>query len=520
LSTITILVVDDDVLALDFLASRLSAEGWSTRKAKSGEEALNILQAEPIDILVSDFLMNPGIDGSVLVDRAVAFKPDLYSIIFTSYYDNRQNAIKSLEAGVAAFLEKTSQLPDQLTAAVRRGIQTITLTGIGRQLLELNREEDILDLIVESLARVKDFDGCCLAVRGRQQICRVERAVDFRTGAELDHHDIEKVDSAYRYVIETERAYFPPFFVPAERTLLPFVSDSKSIAVVPLVLKAGEKGALGIEHRDANRLGIEDLRFLNQIASWVSLAMARLTQRERVRIEEERAREGRDLLARMVLHEIKNPLNNLATAVQVAVEGLPPETRKTLLDNVGRINQALNDRIRPLIRGENSPPETIEIARVIQEAVSRFRHYHPAGATSLLEQVSPALPTIVGNRAMLVSALVNLLENGATATESTGRPSEIRVTADYVKARDQVEVVVNDNGRGIPAHLIERVFDYGVTTGDGNEHSGYGLAFTKDVVSLSGGQISVGSKEGHGTTFKISFPAGRSPRASVQREVE
>lgn len=517
MSTITILIVDDEVLPRDYLAERLSKEGWTIQKAKSGEEALKVLQAEPIDILVSDFRMPPGIDGSELVNQAVAFKPDLYSIIVTSYYNERDNVMKSLEAGVAAFLEKT---PDQLTAAVRRGIQTITLTRIGRQLLELNREEDILDLIVESLARVKDFDGCCLAVRGRQQICRVERAVDFRTGTELDHNEIDNADSAYRYVIESGHAYFPPFFVSAERTLRPFVADSNSIAVVPLVLKAGEKGALGIEHRDPNRLGIEDLRFLNQIASWVSLAMGRLTQLERVRMEEERAREGRDLLARMVLHEIKNPLNNLATAVQVAAEGLPPEAQKMLLDNVGRINQALNDRIRPLIRGENSPPETIEIGRVIQEAVSRFRHYHPAEATSLLEQVSPALPTIVGNRAMLVSALVNLLENGATATESSGRPSEIRVTADYVKARDQVEVVVNDNGRGIPTDLIERVFDYGVTTGDGTEHSGYGLAFTKDVVSLSGGQISVSSREGQGTIFKVSFPADRSTRASVRREVE
>src|SRR5207244_2560144 len=100
-------------------------------------------------------------------------------------------------------------------------------------------------------------------------------------------------------------------------------------------------------------------------------------------------------------------------AVQVA--GLPPDIQKTLLDNVARINNALNKILRPLIRGEDSQRETIEVGQIIEEAVSRFHLYHPDVTTRLTEMVSPALPTIVGYRAMLVSVLVNLLENGATA---------------------------------------------------------------------------------------------------------
>jgi signal transduction histidine kinase len=514
-STISILIVDDHPPTLNVLASLLSDEGWTIRTAASGEEALKILQQEPVDIIAADYRLDPldhasampasnfRITGAELVNRAVAFKPDLYSIIFTSY-KQREYAVESLRAGVAAFLDKSprSRLDEQLKAAIRRGIQAITLTRVGRQLLDLVREEDVLELVIDSLVRVKQFDGCCVVVRGD----RVERAVDLRDRQELAHLEIG-ADSAYRYVVDhPNRVYLPPLFVPEGQTLAPFNIGSKSVAVVPITLKGGEQGALGIEHRGESSLDIEDLRFLSQIASWASLAMSNVTQQERVRVEQERSRERRDLLARAALHEIKNPLNNLATAVQVAAESLPADIAATLLENVGRINDALNRILRPLIRGEDSPPEALEIGRVIRDAVSRFRLYHGGVGTLLVAQVSPALPTIVGHRAMLVSALVNLLENSAHATESVKRKPEIRLTADYVGSRDQVEVVVSDNGRGIRDGLIDRVFDYGVTSNAAKGHTGYGLAFTRDVVNLSGGNISVSSKEGQGTTFKMTFP--------------
>lgn len=506
MSTISILIVDDRPGDAEVLASRLSGEGWKIYTATSGDEALQLLQqGAPVDILATDFNMK-NINGAALVKRALAYKPDLYSIIFTAHDRRRDYVIQSLDAGVAAFLSKTPLLDSELKAAIRRGIQDITLTRVGRQLMHLDREDEVIELIVRSLSSLRDFDGCCVVARSEQDGVRIERAVNFQSGEDFGHQTIQDPDSAYHYVAAEGRPYMPPFFLQEGRLLRPFSSKSKSIVVVPLTLKAGIPGALGIEHHAENRFTVEDLRFLNQIANWIGLAMAKLTQQDRFRIEQEVSRERRDLLARAALHEIKNPLNNLSVAVQAAAEGVSPETRQTLLDSVGRINHALNRVLRPLIRGESSPPEPVQVDRVIRDAVSRFRLYHPGGKLRLLENVSPALPTIVGHRDMLVSAIVNLLENGVIATETAGRAPEIRLTANYVPARDQVEVVVNDNGCGIPSHLLDRVFDYGMTSRPEAGHTGYGLAFTKDVVSLSGGNVSVSSTEGQGTTFKLSFP--------------
>lgn len=512
----SILIVDNHVEYAETLARLARDNGWSAITASSGDEALQVLQTNKVDILASDYVMGDGINGAELIRRAMAFKPDLYSIVFTGYYNSRRAyAIRSLEVGASAYLAKDAEIYERFPEAIRRGIQAMTLSRIGRSLLDLTEEREILTLALHSIARIAHFDGCCLAVRGDGHRCRVEQAFDLGTRTDLPQTDITDPDSAYRYAIDEQHAYFPPLFAPAGKNLLPFLPGAKSIVVVPLTLKGGERGALGVEHGEENRLGIEDLRFLNQIASWVSLAMERLTQQERLQVEKERSVERRDLLARAALHEIKNPLNNLSTAVQVAAERVDPETRTALLDNVTRINRAVNTVLRPLIRDENSPREALPVDGIIQDAVARFRLYHPSDTMRLTEAIAPALPRIVGHRAMLVSALVNVLENGAKATETASRPPEIRLSAMYVSARDRVEVVVNDNGCGIPRDLIDRVFDYGVTSQKQEGHTGYGLAFTKDIVGLSGGQISVRST-GEGTTFTLSFPVGRDEQAAAE----
>jgi signal transduction histidine kinase len=508
MNPISVLIVDDKKGLAELMASRLSNEGWDVRTAQSGEAALRILQSEPIDILAADYSMPPGMTGAVLVNQALALKPDLYSIIFTALRDERDTAVQSLRAGVAAFIDKTADGDEDLRAAIKRGIQLITLTRFGRKLLDVDSEAELLDLMVESLRRFKQFDGCCLAVREGRETYRVERAVDFKTGHELDHEQIHDANSAYRYVIRTGLGYLPPLVGPEEQTLQPFLPESRSIAVVPIVLKAGEKGALGIEHRKQNRLTVEDLRFLNQIAYWVTLAMEKLTQQDRVRLEEMRSRHRRYLLAQAALHDIKNPLNNLAIAVQSAAGYLPSELAKSLLDSAGRINAAVNKNFDSAMGSAKSVREELHVGEVIDEALLSFRLSHPAKPIPVVADVSSALPTIVGDRDMFLSIMLNLLENGATATANTGRPPELYVTANYVRARDQVEIVVRDNGCGIPDGLIERVFDYGMTTGVEHGHMGYGLAFTREMVNQNGGGITVSSTEGEGTSFKLAFPVG------------
>jgi signal transduction histidine kinase len=72
--------------------------------------------------------------------------------------------------------------------------------------------------------------------------------------------------------------------------------------------------------------------------------------------------------------------------------------------------------------------------------------------------------------------------------------------------RDRVEVAVEDNGVGIPADALPRLFDPFFSTKEGG--SGLGLALTQQIVRDHGGEIHVASRVGRGTTFTLSVPSG------------
>ena len=495
-----VLIVDDHPFFAETLASRIRAPGREIRTATSGEKALTAIQGDSrIDILASDFLMPGGLDGAELVNRALAVRPEIFTIIFTGYKE-RDHAIKALHAGVDVFLDKNQEIDQHLEQAIERGIRRISLKEIDRALPHLDAEEEILDIVLQRIGRSRDFDRCCLAVRGPGgESCHVERAVDLANGSRLPGEEIEETDSAYRYVIEAERVYLPPLFEPAGRRLVPYFQDSRSIVAVPLILFAGERGALGIESRRLAHFKIADLRFLNQVAYWLSLALERLTHRRRADAERGRARSQRKCLARALRHEIHTPLSHLSMIADPATSGLADEDRATLIEAVERVDRAMDRLLQPLIESQ-SEREPVDVAAIIREAVAWLRLGDSGVSARLRLELAPGLPKVDGHPELLTSAFVNLLENAATAA------TEIRIHASYVRARGRVEIVVQDDGPGISAEVADRIFDYGVSTkGEGH---GFGLALTKDIVVVQhGGTIDlVTSAKAEGATFKVSLP--------------
>jgi signal transduction histidine kinase len=70
-----------------------------------------------------------------------------------------------------------------------------------------------------------------------------------------------------------------------------------------------------------------------------------------------------------------------------------------------------------------------------------------------------------------------------------------------------IEIQVNDNGAGIPPHLVDKVFQPFFTTKPTGEGTGLGLSLSYDIVKAHGGELTVGTAEGEGTVFKIILPA-------------
>ena len=100
----SILIVDDDLNILEILEARLTSKGYHIFRCEGGEEALQIIKSNGIDLMISDMKM-PGMSGMELFDKARQIKPDL-PIIFITAYGTIPDAVKAVKAGAADYLGK------------------------------------------------------------------------------------------------------------------------------------------------------------------------------------------------------------------------------------------------------------------------------------------------------------------------------------------------------------------------------------------------------------------------------
>jgi two-component system sensor histidine kinase BaeS len=219
-------------------------------------------------------------------------------------------------------------------------------------------------------------------------------------------------------------------------------------------------------------------------------------------------------------HELRSPLTSVqgfAELLMLDRDSLTPrqaETVEIILDNCRHLVRLLNDLL-DLARSDagrlSIRPRPSEVAPLIEDVVRTMRAQTEAGHQSLTEHVQPGLPPINVEPDRIRQILVNLITN---AHEYSPEGASIRVSAHAVG--QEVEIGVSDDGPGIPAEQLERIFDR-FTRGDAGltqrvGGTGLGLAISKSLVELHGGSISADSTVGQGSTFRVRLPvAGAAP---------
>ena len=113
--------------------------------------------------------------------------------------------------------------------------------------------------------------------------------------------------------------------------------------------------------------------------------------------------------------------------------------------------------------------------------------------------------TVMGNREDLERVIGELIDNACCAVEGRPRPL-VEVSGVIVDGGvGQTRVEIRDNGKGIPADLLPRIFEPGYTTRRG-DHRGLGLFTARRVITQHGGTVEVKSEVGVGTTFAVILP--------------
>lgn len=150
--------------------------------------------------------------------------------------------------------------------------------------------------------------------------------------------------------------------------------------------------------------------------------------------------------------------------------------------------------------------EPFSLAATIEQAIGPLAPVLEKKRLQLSLDISEALPMAIGDSARVVQVLNNLLSNAIKFSSLGG---QIRITA--VREGDAVRVSVIDNGTGIPADKVDRVFDpfYQVDGSLTREHggAGLGLSIVRRLVILMGGTVSVESRLGEGSVFSFTLTA-------------
>jgi len=224
-------------------------------------------------------------------------------------------------------------------------------------------------------------------------------------------------------------------------------------------------------------------------------------------------------------HELKTPLTSAREFIAIVLDGLAgglndtqKEYLRISLESCNQLRVCINDLLDATrletgkLRIDLKP---VSLGALAQRVVTALRPAAQGKRIDLNCEVAADLPAINLDENRITQVITNLLNNALKFTDAGGR-----VTLSVGLAADEpgsLEVSVRDTGRGIPDAQLDRIFDrlYQIKSGDAaTEHGvGLGLYICRELVRLHGGEISVESKVGAGSTFTFTLPR----KAAVQR---
>jgi two-component system phosphate regulon sensor histidine kinase PhoR len=483
-----VLIIEDKPEMTQILTDYvLGPQGYVTLTASNGEEGLRMALSEEPDLVILDLKM-PKMPGLQVLQILRELKGPVPVIVITAY-GSEEVVVRALRLGANDYVAKPFELDEMINAIERvlsksrREKERDQLSQeLEKSAKELTRQIEIIlhsvdegVFTVDRELRILNFNPAAEKI-----LCWREKEVIGRPCAEI-FRDEDGTSYQEELVLEAMRTTQP---VNSAKEGHPVIKkDGQRIfiasSVVPLLDLEGQVVGAMVTFRDASA----ETELDHMKSGFIS----------------------------MVSHELRSPLSHIMASTELMREAnLSSAQQQDLLSIVHAQSNRLNKFVAQIldvsqleagtVKAEQKPvalkPLIGQMIRVLKTRTSAycFEFIVPEGT-----------PIVVGDETKIQTVLDNLLENAVNYS-----PQGSRVSIEVRDRDKEVVTSVIDEGIGIPAEQLERIFErfHRVNASDDQEQYGYGLGLyiSKRLIEIQGGSIWAESEVGRGSRFSFSLP--------------
>jgi len=201
-----------------------------------------------------------------------------------------------------------------------------------------------------------------------------------------------------------------------------------------------------------------------------------------------------------VAHSLRNPLATIRSSAELALEFDSGPAHKNITDIIGQVDR-MSKWVRELLqslRPLNDEAESVNLVAALHDSLMAFEHQIAKAGVKVVFEPQET-PMVLSQQVQLTQILNSLLAN---AVEAMDRGGTLTITLEPTDSQG-VCVVVNDTGKGMNEEQRKMAFRPFFTTKQGG--LGVGLVLVKRIMERFGGAVSLGSREGEGTSVRLSF---------------
>ncbi len=526
----TILIVDDSKAALMLMKVQISRAGYTVFAVETGEEAMDIAFKKLPDLILLDINL-PGISGfEVLRQLKEQSDSSVIPVIMISSEGDLATQVKGFSSGVVDFVIKPTMEP-VLLVRIRLHLE---LSRIRRELEQSNRR---YRLIAENTS---DVIWCMDPDSGR--FSYISPSVYRMRGYTSDEAMLQRLDE----ILTPDSCLVARKIIADKLAEIAFGNYSDLFAQVELeqickdgsiiMVEVSASFVLDAEGLLTEIVGVSrDITARKEAEASLNAMQAQLLQNEKM------ASIGQ--LAAGIAHEINNPIgfinSNLTTLgkyiekfdkylaglEQVVQQHANDESQRSIaelrknlkIDYVRRDIRALleesvegSQRVSSIVKdlktfshSDSTRMEEADINQCLDSTINII--WNQIKYVADLVRNYAELPRIVCNAQQLNQVFLNLLVNASHAIQAKGE-GQGTVTVSTWADHANLYIAVSDTGCGIDEELQCRIFEPFFTTKEVGKGTGLGLSISFEIIKKHGGEITVQSEPGKGTTFTIRLP--------------